>query len=165
MRLAISEYHAVCGHVFILKHLSFSAKRLQELENERIQLEATIKQFSEFQLLSSGIKRDIIAGKRGEHLSQREIAERRGRSVAAFKADYKYLSSHIHSDSLSLIDLAMGKAGGTMTDEIRERLIAMTKEATNYLALTIKDMNQLFPQFQMSSEGLDKIDGFIRRLK
>lgn len=101
MRLTISEYHAVSGQISIFKYLLEPGPALDELESERSELKKRLEEDSEFQKLENKVKKDIFGGRMGEHLSQAQIAERRGRNIAAFRADYKYLSSHIHSDSLS----------------------------------------------------------------
>jgi hypothetical protein len=165
MRLKIHEYHAICVHRAIMKFLNLNEEGCKELNSELAELKLELKGFAEFKRLPAHIQKRIFEGKQGEAFSQAEIAKRRGRDEKAFKADYKYLSSHIHSDAFSLLDLGMGKAGGPMTDETRERLVAMTREATNYLALTLLDMNELFPQFKMSVEGLAKARSFVKRLR
>jgi hypothetical protein len=165
MRLKIHEYHAVCGHKAIMKFLNLDEQRRKELDRELAKLKVELEALEQFQKLPANIKKRIFEGKQGEALSQPEIAKRRGRNEGAFRADYKYLSSHIHSDAYSLLDLQMGKAGGPMTDETRKRLVAMAREVTNYLALTLLDMNGLFPQFKMSPEGLAKARSFVDRLR
>jgi uncharacterized protein DUF5677 len=165
MRLKIHEYHAICAHKAIMTFLNLDKERCAELSDELSELKTELKGFSEFEKIPTQVQKRIFAGKQGEALSQPEIAKRRGRNEGTFRADYKYLSSHIHSDAFSLLDLEMGKAGGPMTDETRERLVAMTREATNYLALTLLDMNKLFPQFTMSAQGLVKARSFVERLR
>jgi hypothetical protein len=165
MRLKIHEYHAICGHKALMTFLNLDEGRRKELSSELAELKRELQGLSDFKKIPTHIQKRIFAGKQGEALSQPEIAKRRGRNEGAFKADYKYLSSHIHSDAFSLLDLAMGKAGGPMTDETRERLVAMAREATSYLALTLLDMNRLFPQFKMSAQGLAKARSFIERLR
>jgi hypothetical protein len=165
MRLKIHEYHAICGQKAIMTFLKLDEERCKELSSELADLKRELKGFREFEKIPTHVQKRIFAGKQGEALSQPEIAKRRGRNEGAFKADYRYLSSHIHSDAFSLLDLEMGKAGGPMTDETRERLVAMTREATNYLALTLLDMNELFPQFKMSTQGLAKAHSFVERLR
>ena len=69
----------------------------------------------------------------------------------------------MHSDTYALLDLLAGrKLGGPMTVEIRESLLAMIREATRYLAMTCQDRMRLFPEFQMTAEGLEKIRRFTR---
>ena len=48
-----------------------------------------------------------------------------------------------------------------MTDEIRRVLIALTRETTNYLALTVQDINGLFPVFRMTPEGHDRLNASL----
>ena len=165
MRLQIYEYYGVCAQKAILKFLNGSEETLNELGDELDRLKAEFEASAVFQKLPTRIRRRILDGKQGEALSQPEIAKRRGRSEQAFRADYKYLSSHIHSDAFSLVDLALGKAGGAMTDKTRERLVRMMRETTNYLALTVLDMNSLFPQFKMTKAGLQKARSFVERLR
>jgi len=165
MRLKIHEYHAVNAHRAFLDFLNGDEAQCKELDDELLGLKTQLQQMTEFQNLPTPVKKRILGGKQGEALSQAEIAARRGRSEDAFRADYKYLSSHIHSDAFSLLDLTIGKAGGPMTEESRERLVAMTREATNYLALTLLDMNALFPQFKMTDEGLERARSFVKRLR
>jgi hypothetical protein len=165
MRLKIYEYYGVCAQKAILKFLNGSEATLNELSNELDRLKPNLQASAAFRKLPTRIQRRILDGKQGEALSQPEIAKRRGRNEQAFRADYKYLSSHIHSDSFSLLDLALGKAGGAMTSETRERLVAMMRETTNYLALTLLDMNGLFPHFKMTETGLQKARSFVRRLR
>ena len=70
----------------------------------------------------------------------------------------------MHSNAYALLDLLAGrKLGGPMTVEIRESLLAMIREATRYLAMTCQDMMRLFPEFQMTAEGLEKIRQFTSR--
>jgi len=165
MRLAISNFHAVSGQIYILRHLGMQGEALEDLKSERAQIRVSLESFSEFQKLDKRVKDAIFAGRRGEHLSQAEIAERRGRNIAAFKADYKYLSSHIHSDAFSLVDLSIGKAGGLMTEATRQRFIGIMRHATNYVALSVRDMNGLFPQFRMTKEGSERIGDYSQRLQ
>ncbi len=165
MRLKIHEYHAVSGHTAIMKFLNLDEQLRKELDREVAELKVELEELGQFQKLPANVKKRIFEGKQGEALSQPEIAKRRGRDEGAFRADYKYLSSHIHSDAFSLLDLEMGKAGGPMTDETRERLVAMAREAANSLALTLLDMSRLFPQFKMSAEGLAKARSFVERLR
>jgi len=165
MRLKIHEYHAICAHQSIMKFLGLDEERCKELNSELAELRLELKGFAEFKKIPTHIQMRIFEGKQGEALSQAEIAKRRGRNEGAFREDYKYLSSHIHSDAFSLLDLEMGKAGGPMTNETRERLVAMARETTNYLALTLLDMNRLFPRFKMSPEGLAKARSFVERLR
>ena len=164
MRLKIHEYHAVVAHRTILRFLNRSNDRLQELEDDLRMLRAELQQFREFRTLSKTVKKRILEGRQGEALAQSEIAKRRGLNGSAFKADYKYLSSHIHSDAYSLLDLQLdNKVRGAMTVQIRERLLAMAREATYYFALTLRDMHELFPQFPMTREGSEKLAALINR--
>jgi hypothetical protein len=165
MRLKIHEYHAVCGHKAIMTFLNLDEQRRKELDRELANLKVELEALGPFQKLSGHIAKRILEGKQGEALSQVQIAKRRGRSEGAFKADYKYLSGHIHSDAYSLFDLIGGKTGGPITDETRERLVALVRESTNYLALTLLDMNGLFPQFKMSEAGLKRARDFVERLR
>ena len=70
---------------------------------KEIKMRAEIHTFEEYKALTPRIQKQISDGWIGEHLSQAEIVERRGRDVKVFRADYKYLSSHIHSDPYSLM--------------------------------------------------------------
>ena len=106
-----------------------------------------------------------MRGDLGEYMTQPEIAEKRGWSAAAFKADYRYLSSHAHSDGLSLCDLLANKASGLTTEETRERLAAMSRVAANHLALIVKEVHSLFPQFKMAPAGIELIQQLVDRLK
>jgi len=162
MRLKIHEYHAVCGHKAIMKFLDLNKQRRTELDQDLAQLKVELEGLGTFQELPAHVKKRIFEGKQGEAVSQAQIAKRRGRNEGAFKADYKYLSSHIHSDAYSLFDLMNGKAGGPITEETRERLVALVREATNYLALTLLDMNVLFPQFKMSDAGLKRARSLVQ---
>lgn len=165
MRLKIHEYHAVCGHKAIMKFLNLDEQRREELDQELAQLKVELEALGAFRELPAHVKKRIFEGKQGEAVSQAQIAKRRDRNEGGFKADYKYLSSHIHSDAYSLFDLMSGKAGGPITDETRERLVALVREATNYLALTLLDMNALFPQFRMSDACLKRARSFVERLR
>jgi len=165
MRLQIYEYYGVRAQKAILKFLNGSQEILKELSNDLAQLKIGLEGSTTFQNLPSHVKKRILDGKQGETLSQPEIAKRRGRNEEAFRADYKYLSSHVHSDAFSLVDLTLRKAGGPITNETRERLVAMMREAANYLGLTLLDMNSLFPQFKMTDAGLKKARSFVERLR
>jgi hypothetical protein len=117
-----------------------------------------------FQKLDTWTKKQILDGRKTATISHRDIAIRRGLAADQFSADYRHLSGHVHSDAYGLLDLLSGKKlGGPMTDEIRESLFAMIREATRYLAMTCQDMMQLFPDFQMTADGVEKIRQFTSR--
>jgi hypothetical protein len=44
-------------------------------------------------------------------------------------------------------------------------ITGIIREGTSYLALAVRDMNALFPQFKMTREGIEKLDEYIRRLQ
>ena len=165
MRLNVYEYYGTWAHKEILKFLKGSLEVLKQLENEIARLRTELEKSASFQKLPKDVKRRILNGQQAQTVSHAQIAKQRGHDEDVFRADRQYLSSHIHSDAFSLVDLAMGKAGGPMTDETREALVAMVRRATDYLALTLLDMNALFPQFKMSEAGLNKARSFVARLR
>jgi hypothetical protein len=136
---------------------------LDHLQDELARLKTELESLPMFMMLSTGRRKQILDGRTTTTVSHREIAIRRGLAADKFSADYRHLSSHVHSDAYALLNLLAGKKlGGPMTDEIRESLLAMIREATRYLAMTCHDMMRLFPEFQMTDEGLAKIRQFTR---
>jgi len=134
------------------------------LQGELAKLKTTLEMSPAFMELVSSTRRQILDGRKAVTLSHRQIASRRGLAADQFSADYRHLSGHVHSDAYALMDLLAGrKLGGPMTSEIRESLLAMIRESTRYLAMTCQDMMRLFPEFQMTAEGLAKIRQFTSR--
>ena len=165
MRLNIYEYSGAYAHKGILKFLHGSPEVLIQIENDIARLKADLENSPAFQKLPRNVKRRILNGQQAQTVSHAQIAKRREHNEDVFRADRQYLSSHVHSDAFSLLDLAMGKSGGPMTDEMREALVAMVHRATQYLALTLLDMNSLFTQFQMTEAGLHKARSLVAELR
>ena len=166
MRLKIHEYQVVLADRDFMEILGTNKSRRDELDSEVSLIKAEIEGFREFKILSHDVRSAILRGRKGETLSQAQIVERRQLNQKQFTADYKYLSSHVHSDAFAVFDLMIGgKAGGPMTEETRERLVTMMQEATSYLAITLLDMTTLFPQFKLTDEGLKKAESFVARLR
>lgn len=160
-RLQIADYQAVKGTIAIVPLTNGNPNHVEELRDDVAALKTALESSPLFQELDAQTKRQILDGRKAATISHRDIATRRGLAADQFTADYRHLSSHVHSDAYSLLDLlAGGKLGGPMTDEIRERLFAMIHEATRYLAMTCQDMMRLFPEFSMTAEGLEKIRQF-----
>jgi hypothetical protein len=165
MRIKIHEYHAVHGHLGISKKVGLNPKRVAELEADLDGLKSELEQMPSFAALKKEVKNHILMGRWGEALTQPEIAEKRGRNRLRFLADFKFLSSHIHSDSYSLFDVRMrSMAGGVMTDELREFTSNLIKEVTAYYASVLLDLSGLFTQFRLSTEGIEKLRAFAARL-
>jgi len=134
------------------------------LQQELGKLKTALEISPAFMELDSRTRNQILDGRKAATISHREVASRRGLAADRFSADYRHLSGHVHSDAYALMDLlAGGKLGGPMTVEIRESLLTMIRESTRYLAMTCQDMMRLFPQFQMTAEGLEKIRQFTSR--
>jgi len=165
MRLNIYEYSGAYAHKGILKFLNGSPEILKELENDIARLKTELENSVAFQKLPRDVKRRILDGQQAQTVSHAQIAKQRGHNEFVFRADRQYLSSHIHSDAFSLLDVAMEKVGGPMTDQTREALVAMVCRATDYLASTLLYMNSLFPQFKMTEAGLKKAHSFVERLR
>ena len=163
-RLQIADYQAVKRTVAVLRLTNGERRHLKELCEELAALKAALERSPLFQRLDRWTKKQVLDGKKAETISHRDIAARRGLAPDHFTADYGHLSSHVHSDAYALLDLLAGKKlGGPMTDEIRESLVAMIREATRYLAMTCQDMMRLFPDFQMTPDGVEKIMQFTSR--
>jgi hypothetical protein len=161
LRLKIGDYQAVKGSIAVLRLVNYKGDRLEHLQHELAKLKTTLESSPIFMTLSAGTRKQILDGRRTATASHREIALRRGLAADKFSADYRHLSGHVHSDAYALLDLLAGKKlGGPMTNEIRESLLAMIREGTRYLAMTCQDMMGLFPEFQMTDEGLAKIRQF-----
>lgn len=161
LRLQIADYQAVKRTVAVLRLTNCERQHLEELREDLAVLKAALESSPPFQKLDGGTKKQVLDGRKAATISHRDIAIRRGLAADQFSADYGHLSSHVHSDAYALLDLLAGrKLGGPMTDEIRESLFAMIREATRYLAMTCQDMMRLFPEFRMTADGLEKIRQF-----
>ena len=164
LRLQIGDYQAVKGSIAVFHLVNYKGERLEELQQELTKLKTALKSSLAFMELPSRTRKQILDGRTTATISHREIADRRGLAADRFSADYRHLSGHVHSNAYALLDLLAGrKLGGPMTVEIRESLLAMIREATRYLAMTCQDMMRLFPEFQMTAEGLEKIRQFTSR--
>ena len=164
LRLQIADYQAIKGSIAVFRLINYESGQLKELEQDLAKLKTALASAPGFMALASSTRKRILDGRRTATISHREIASRRGLAADQFSADYRHLSGHVHSDAYALMDLlAGGKLGGAMTIEIRDSLVAMIREATRYAAMTCQDMMRLFPQFQMTGEGLAKIRQFTSR--
>jgi hypothetical protein len=163
-RLQIGDYQAVKGSIAVFHLVNYKGECLEESQQELAKLKTALESSPAFMKLASWTRKQILDGRTAATISHREIASRRGLAADQFSADYRHLSGHVHSDAYALLDLLAGrKLGGPMTVEIRESLLAMIREATRYLAMTCQDMMGLFPEFQMTAEGLEKIRQFTSR--
>jgi hypothetical protein len=163
LRLQIGDFQAVHGSLAVLRLADCHGPEVEELEGELANVKAALKASAEFCKLDAGLRKQILNRRKGATLSQRAIAERRGFHAKRFGSDFRYLSGHVHTDAYSLMDLLAGnKVGGPMTDEIRASLIGLIRETTRYLAHTLLDMVNLFPDFKsrMTSAGLEKMRSF-----
>ena len=161
LRLQIADYQAVKGTIAVAHLINYKGEHLEELQRELAKLKTTLDMSPAFMELVSSTRRQILNGRKAVTLSHRQIASRRGLAADQFSADYRHLSGHVHSDAYALMDLLAGrKLSGPMTSEIRESLLAMIRESTRYLAMTCQDMMRLFPEFQMTADGLAKIRQF-----
>jgi hypothetical protein len=164
LRLQIGDYQAVKGSIAVFHLVNYKGERLEELQQELAKLKTALESSPAFMELASRTRKQILDGRTAATISHREIASRRGLAADQFSADYRHLSGHVHSDAYALLDLLAGRRlGGPMTVQIRESLLAMIREATRYLAMTCQDMMRLFPEFQMTAEGLEKIRQFTSR--
>jgi len=164
LRLQIGDYQALKGSIAVFHLIGYEGEHLDELQQELVKLKTALEISPAFMELDSWARKQILDGRKAATISHREIACRRGLAADQFSADYRHLSSHVHSDAYALMDLLAGrKLGGPMTVEIRESLLAMIRESTRYLAMTCQDTMVLFPEFQMTAEGLEKIRQFTSR--
>ena len=164
LRLQIGDYQAVKGSIAVFHLVNYKGEHFEELQQELAKLKTALESSPAFMELASWTRKQILDGRTAATISHREIASRRGLAADQFSADYRHLSGHVHSDAYSLLDLLAGrKLGGPMTVQIRESLLAMIREATRYLAMTCQDMMRLFPEFQMTAEGSEKIREFTSR--
>ena len=164
MRLKIHEHHAVHKHLSISRRVGLNATRLKKLETELTALQAELNAMPLFAALKREVQNHIFKGRWGEASTLPDIAEKRGLNRQQFLADYKYLSSHSHSDAYSLFDVRMrSTAGGLMNDESRSFTTNLISEASAYVAIVMLDVSSLFPEFRMSPEGDQKVRSFAAR--
>jgi hypothetical protein len=146
-RRALWEYHCAFERHEMLRSGLPKSKRLPDVAASLAKHRLTLEQTTQFQGLSAGHQKKLLAGSKFKLDSSIELSRAAGISEYYYSAQYKYCSAFAHSAPFSISQMDAFRAG---TPEAARVLGVLVSLATGYSALAVRDFIRLFPDQEIS---------------
>lgn len=111
-RFRLYDYHDNTTTYRLGAFLGNTADELSGIECKRRDIRAQIEADPIFGVLGDELRKQIIKGRKCSHLTQAEIALRRGLDVDFFNGIYKLLSSNVHSTPAAISSIVHARVSG-----------------------------------------------------
>ncbi|MEQ9110607.1 MAG: DUF5677 domain-containing protein [Rhodospirillaceae bacterium] len=115
---------------------------LSDLRREVEALKNTLVESSIFKRQTESVRRKMTGGQMGVFSTNTDLSQRAGISKKYYKLLYDYLSSYVHSYSLSINQLQSFRAGSAEAVHI---IALLARYCLVYMCFSLRDITQLFP--------------------